>query len=155
MLIIDGKEYKINEEVAYVGKHICNNVKGYNINFEISFNDGEDKGYLYLNVGFEKEKDINLFLNKKFTGFNFGEYPFMFLEVCHTKKYLDSEIESEITVEIKDLTDEKIGVSINVDDDLIKIKYEENMKLIERLKCQIVVKYKQITLVYLMILKIL
>ena len=27
MLIIDGKEYKINEEVAYVGKHICNNVK--------------------------------------------------------------------------------------------------------------------------------
>lgn len=27
MLIIDDKEYKINEEVAYVGKHICNNVK--------------------------------------------------------------------------------------------------------------------------------
>ena len=41
----------------------------------------------------------------------------MFLEVCDTKKYLDSEIESEITVEIKNLTDEKIGVSINVDDD--------------------------------------
>lgn len=27
MLIIDGKEYKINEAVAYVGKHTCNNVK--------------------------------------------------------------------------------------------------------------------------------
>ena len=66
MLIIDGKEYKINEEVAYVGKHICNNVKGYNINFEISFNDGEDKGYLYLNVGFEKEKDINLWYEPRF-----------------------------------------------------------------------------------------
>ena len=72
---------------------------------------------------------------KRFLEINFGEYPFMFLEVCDTKKYLDSEIESEITVEIKNLTDEKIGVSINVDDDLIKIKYEENMKLIERLKC--------------------
>ena len=135
MLIIDGKEYKINEEVAYVGEHTCNNVNGYNINFEISFNDGEDKGYLYLNTGFEKEKDINLFLNKKFAGLNFGEYPFMFLEVCDTKKYLDTEIESEITAQIKDLTDEKIEVSINVDDDLIKIKYEGNMKLIERLKC--------------------
>ena len=135
MLLIDGKEYKITEEVVYVGAHTCNNVNGYNINFEISFNDGEDKGYLYLNTGFEKEKDINLFLNKRFTGLNFGDYPFMFLEICDTKKYLDSEIESEITVEVMDLANCKLAVSINVDDDLIKIKYDGNMKLIEKLKC--------------------
>ena len=35
MLLIDGKEYKITEEVVYVGTHTCNNVNGYNINFEI------------------------------------------------------------------------------------------------------------------------
>lgn len=61
MLIIDGKEYKINEAVAYIGKHICNNVKvliwelgklkRYNFLFfcltvEQAFNYNDDGGYM-------------------------------------------------------------------------------------------------------------
>ena len=45
---IDGKEYKITEEVVYVGAHTCNNVNGYNINFEISFKNFSNCFYFTL-----------------------------------------------------------------------------------------------------------
>lgn len=62
------------------------------------FIDGEKKGYINLDTGFENEKDINLFLNREYSGLNFDTYPFMYFGVFDTVKFLDSEIECEIKI---------------------------------------------------------
>ena len=67
MLLIDGREFKVTEETAFLGNISYNKVSGYNIRFELRFIDGEKKGYINLDTGFEKEKDINLFLNKEYS----------------------------------------------------------------------------------------
>lgn len=81
MLLIDGSEFKVTEETAFLGNINYNKVNGYNIRFELRFIDGERNGYINLDTGFEKEKDINLFLNKEYSGLNFDGYPFMYFVV--------------------------------------------------------------------------
>lgn len=87
MLLIDGREFKVTEETAFIDNISYNKVNGYNIRFELRFKDGEKKGYINLDTGFEKEKDINLFLNKEYSGLNFDGYPFMYFEVFDTVKF--------------------------------------------------------------------
>lgn len=133
MLLIDGREFKVTEETAFLGNINYNKDSGYNIRFELRFKDGERKGYINLYTGFEKEKDINLFLNKEYSGLNFDGYPFMYFEVFDTVKFLDSEIECEIRIKINDIKDGKINVNFEVDDDLIKIKYDGSLMVVNNI----------------------
>ncbi len=133
MLLIDGREFKVTEETAFIGNINYNKDSGYNIRFELRFIDGEKKGYINLDTGFEKEKDINLFLNKEYSGLNFDGYPFMYFEVFDTVKFLDSEIECEIRIKINDIKDGKINVNFEVDDDLIKIKYDGSLMVVNNI----------------------
>ena len=133
MLLIDGKEFEVTEETAFLCDISYNKVNGYNIRFELRFIDGEKKGYINLDTGFEKDKDINLFLNRHYSGLNFDTYPFIFFEVFDTVKFLDSEIECEIKIKINDIKDGKINVNFEVYDDLIKIKYDGNLTLVKNI----------------------
>ena len=57
------------------------------------------KGYINLDAGFEKENNINNFLNK-----DYNEVPFennIFFETFDTEKFLDTEIESNIVLKLK------------------------------------------------------
>ena len=132
MLLIDGKEFEVTEETAFLGDINYNKVSGYNIRFELRFN-GDKSGYINLDTGFEKDKDINLFLNREYSGLNFDTYPFMYFEVFDTVEFLDSEIECEIKIKINDIKDGKINVNFDVYDDLIKIKYDGNLTLVKNI----------------------
>ncbi|MDO4376000.1 MAG: hypothetical protein Q4C33_02375 [bacterium] len=133
MLLIDGKEFEVTEETTFLGNFNNNGVSGYNINFKLLFKDGNKNGYINLNTGFEKEKDINLFLNREYSGLNFDTCPFMFFEVFDTVKFLDSEIECEIKIRINNIIGDKVNVTFDIDDDLIKIKYAGNLTLIKNI----------------------
>lgn len=121
MLLIDGREFEVTEETAFLGNISYNKVNGYNIRLELRFIDGDKKGY------------INLFLNKEYSGLNFDGYPFMYFEVFDTVKFLDSEIECEIRIKINDIKDGKINVNFEVDDDLIKIKYDGSLMVVNNI----------------------
>ena len=74
-----------------------------------------------------------MFLNKEYSGLNFDGYPFMCFEVFDMVKFLDSEIESEIRIKINDIKDGKINVNFEVDDDLIKIKYDGSLMVVNNI----------------------
>lgn len=57
----------------------------------------------------------------------------MYFEVFDTVKFLDSEIECEIRIKINDIKDGKINVNFEVDDDLIKIKYDGSLMLVNNI----------------------
>lgn len=133
MLLIDGKEFEVTSETVFLGNINNNGDQGYNINFKLLFKDGDKNGYINLDTGFEKNKDINLFLNREYSGLNFDTYPFMFFEVFDTVKFLDSEIESEIKIRINYMVGDKVNVTFDIDDDLIKIKYVGNLTLIKNI----------------------
>ena len=74
-----------------------------------------------------------MFLNKEYSGLNFDKYPFIYFEVFDMVKFLDSEIESEIRIKINDIKDGKINVNFEVDDDLIKIKYDGSLMVVNNI----------------------
>lgn len=123
MLYIDNKKIEVIEQKIFVGAYTKDKNKGHNINIQLSFIniDNGEKGYINLNAGFEKDNDINCFLNK-----NYNEIPFendIFFEVYDTEKFLDTEIESNIILKIKGKKDNKVETSFELNDKLIKIKY--------------------------------
>ncbi len=124
MLYIDNKNYKITNQKIFVGKYIKNGESGYNINIQLLFidSDSKEQGYINLDLGFEKDNDINNFLNKKYDGVPFEDD--IFFEVYDTKKFLDTEIESKILVKLKEIIDDKVKVIFELNDDLIKIKFD-------------------------------
>ena len=133
MLLIDGREFKVTEETAFLGTISYNKVNGYNIRFELRFIDGKMNGYINLDTGFEKEKDINLFLNKEYSGLNFDGYPFIYFEVFDMIKFFVFVFECEIRIKINDIKDGKINVNFEVDDDLIKIKYDGSLMVVNNI----------------------
>lgn len=124
MLYIDNKEIEVIEQKISVGIYTKDGNKGHNINIRISFINLHNKeiGYININAGFEEDNDINCFLNK-----NYNEIPFendIFFEVYDTEKFIDTEIESNIVLEIKGKEDNKVETSFELNDKLIKIKYD-------------------------------
>lgn len=127
MLYIDDKKLEITKQEIFVGKFTNNGEEGSSINITLSFINAitKEKGYINVCAGFEKEKSINYFLNKEFSGVPFAnDFPFIFFEVFDTEKFLDTEIDSKITIKIKDIKDGKIETTFELDDELIRIKYD-------------------------------
>ena len=124
MLYIDNKNYKITNQKIFVGNYIKNGESGYDINIQLLFIDSNSKeqGYINLSVGFEKDNDINNFLNREYKGVPFEAD--IFFEVFDTKKFLDTEIASKILVKLKEIIDDKVKVIFELNDDLIKIKFD-------------------------------
>lgn len=136
MLKIDNKKFEIIKRKIYVGNIINNGDKGYNICLQLEFINIEtnEKGYINLDAGFEKKDDANCFLNKQYRGIPFdnddGQY--IFFEVYDGEKFLDTEIESAITVKFKNIKENKIETIFEVDDELIKINFEGYLDLVPK-----------------------
>lgn len=134
MLLIDGKEFNIVKSEVILGKFTVNGIPGYDVGIKLEFfNDSGEKGYINLDVGYELENDIIYFLNREYKGINLeGDNDYIMFEIFDTIKFLDSEIESEIVVSIKDMEDDSIYISFKVDDELIKVDYDGKIKFIEK-----------------------
>lgn len=126
MLYIDDKNLEVTKQTISIGNYIKNGKKGYNINIYLAFINiaTKENGYINLDVGFEKNNNIKNFLNKEYKGNTFqNSSDDVYLEVFDTEKFLDSEIESNITVKLKNKIDNKVNTYIEVNDELIKIKF--------------------------------
>lgn len=128
MLYIDNKNLEVIEQKIFVGTFINHGDNGYNINIQLSFIniDTNEKGYINLDAGFEKNNDISAFTKREYNGIPFdgNDNQFIFFEVFDTEKFLDTEIESKIILKIKNILEDKIEVHFELNDELIKIKYD-------------------------------
>jgi len=125
MFHIDDKELKLIKQEIYVGKFTNNGDKGYNINIKLEFvNKNNIKGYLHLDAGFEKNNNINVFINKEYNGIPFAnDNQFICFEMFDTEKFLDTEIESKIIIKLKYIKEDQVKVFFELNDELIKIKF--------------------------------
>ena len=128
MLCIDDKKIEITNQSFYVGKFTKYGDEGYNINFQLSFInlDSNENGYINLGAGFDKDNSIEGFLNKVYVGtpYDHSDNQFIYFEVYDTENFWDTEIESKIEIRIEDIKDDRLEVSFEVNDELIKIKFD-------------------------------
>lgn len=134
MLCINDKELTVTEENIFVGPYIKNGVKGYFIEIQLRFvNEENIRGYLNLDVGYEKTNDIYLFTNRDYRGIPFmDEKTDILFEVFDTKSFYDTEIETPINISFKNINDNRFEVSFEVNDELINIKYHGKPNIIEK-----------------------
>lgn len=135
MLNIDDKNLKIIKQEIHIGKFINNGDEGYNVCIGLKFiNDDNVNGYLNLDAGFEKNNDINAFLNREFNGIPFeNDNQFIYFEVFDTEKILDTEIESKIIIRLENIKNNKVKVFFELNDELIKIKFDGYLDIISML----------------------
>lgn len=135
MLSIDNKKLKVTKQEIFVGNIINNGIKGYDAWITLEFiNEDTVKGYLNLDVGYEKSNDINVFLNREYNGIPFfDDDQFIYFEVFDTEKFLDTEIESNIIIKFEDIKDNKVKVSFELNDELINIKYTGYLGIVNKL----------------------
>lgn len=128
MLCIDNKNLEVIKQSVRVGNFTNNGDKGYNINIQLLFinTNTNEKGYINLDAGFEKNNDIGVFTNREYKGIPFDgeDNQFISFEVYDTEKFLDNEIKSKIKLKLKNKLENKIEVFFELNDELIKIKYD-------------------------------
>lgn len=132
MFYIDNKDLKITKQEIYMGKFTNNGDEGYDICIRLKFiNNDNTKGYLNLDAGFEKNDNINVFLNKEYNGIPFeNDNQFIYFEVFDTEKFLDTEIESRIIIKFGDIKDNKVKAFFELNDELIKIRFDGYLDII-------------------------
>ena len=130
MLVIDDKEFEITESEIKVGGLTVIGDKGYDITIGLKFSYNEKSGYLHLDAGFEKNNDIKTFVNREYVGIPFeNDNQYMYFEIFDTEKFLDTQIESEITLKISEIFDNKVRVTFELNDEFIKVKYDGYMEI--------------------------
>lgn len=131
MLYIDNKQYEITKEEISVGNFTNNGIKGYDLNLELEFKYNSKMGFLNLSVGFSKDKNINNFLNRIYKGipYNIDDNQINFFEVFDTEKFLDTEIESEIILNVESIEDDKVKVFLTISDVFINIIYNNCLNI--------------------------
>lgn len=128
MFCIDDKKIEITEQKVFVGDYIREGSNGYNLCISLKFfnSDTGESGYLNLDVGFDSQNSIDYFTNKEYRGvpFYIDNKNDIFLELFDTEKFLDTEIEGEIIVNVLTIENDKLKVMFEVNDELIKIMYD-------------------------------
>ena len=132
MLKINNKTMELTEQKIYVGKYTKNGINAHNICIELRFINNNEKGYINLDAGYETDNSITSFLNKTYRGVPF-ENDDIYFEIFDTAKFYDTEIESEITIKVGDIEDNKVNVCIDVNDELVNVKFDGDLDLIVKL----------------------
>ena len=128
MLKINNEEYKVlSSEVRWVDA-TYNKRKGYSILVDIKLNHNGINGYINFYVDFFDNRDNNYIINKKYnelpSELNSKIYS---VEIFDTKTFIDL-IDSNVTLEFGNIKDNKIYMKLDINDELIKIEYEEMTK---------------------------
>ena len=128
MFCIDDKKIELTEQKVFVGDYVREGYNGYNLCISLKFfnSDTGESGYLNLDVGFDSQNSIDHFTNKEYRGvpFYIDNKNDIFLELFDTEKFLDTEIEGEIIVNVLTIENDKLKVMFGVNDELIKIMYD-------------------------------
>lgn len=126
----------IIEKRIKIGNFVNNGIKGYAINIHLKFNNKENNkvGYLNLSAGFEKVNDFSSFINREYRGipfaFNRKDNLIIAFEIFDTKKFIDTEIQSEVTLKLGDIFDNKIETIFEVNDEIIKINFQGDLDIV-------------------------
>ena len=125
MLKINNEKYNIlSSEVRWVDA-TYNKRKGYSILVDIKLNHNGINGYINFYVDFLDNRDNNYIINKKYnelpSELNSKIYS---VEIFDTKTFIDL-IDSNVTLEFGNIKDNKIYMKLDINDELIKIEYEE------------------------------
>lgn len=125
MLKINNEKYNIlSSEVRWVDA-TYNKRKGYSILVDIKLNNNDINGYINFYVDFFDNRDNNYIINKKYnelpSELNSKIYS---VEIFDTKTFIDL-IDSNVTLEFGNIKDNKIYMKLDINDELIKIEYEE------------------------------
>lgn len=125
MLKINNEKYNIlSSEVRWVDA-TYNKRKGYSILVDIKLNNNGINGYINFYVDFFDNRDNNYIINKKYnelpSELNSKIYS---VEIFDTKTFIDL-IDSNVTLEFGNIKDNKIYMKLDINDELIKIEYEE------------------------------
>lgn len=128
MLKINNEKYNIlSSEVRWVDA-TYNKRKGYSILVDIKLNHNGINGYINFYVDFFDNRDNNYIINKKYnelpSELNSKIYS---VEIFDTKIFIDL-IDSNVTLEFGNIKDNKIYMKLDINDELIKIEYEEMTK---------------------------
>lgn len=126
MLQIDDDNCIVIKEKLFVGEFKNNHEDGYNICLQLEFirNGSKEKGYINIDAGFEKTPELRQFTNREYYGIPFNnDNQYISFEMFDSKRFLDTHIESPIKLRISELSNYKIEVFIELNDDLVKIKY--------------------------------
>ena len=125
MLKINNEEYNVlSSEVRWIDA-TYNKRKGYSILVDIKLNHNGINGYINFYVDFFDNRDDNYIINKKYV-----ELPSELnskidsVEIFDTKTFIDL-IDSNVTLEFGNIKDNKIYMKLDINDELIKIKYKE------------------------------
>lgn len=132
MLKINNEEYNIlSSEVRWVDA-TYNKRKGYSILVDIKLNHNGINGYINFYVDFFDNRDNNYIINKKYnelpSELNSKIYS---VEIFDTKIFIDF-IDSNVTLEFGNIKDNKIYMKLDINDELIKIEYEEMTSISKR-----------------------
>ena len=130
---------KINDEIYDVlsanvdcVNSTYNKRKGYSYALDISIKHNNVKGYVnvYIDFFLEKNHEKNI-ANKKY-----AELPTELnskidcIEIFDTRNFIDC-IDSEVYLEFGSISDGKIKVKLDIDDELIRLDYDDLVDLIE------------------------
>ncbi len=130
MLIINNREVdKITKKRIRIEKSEENSKSGFSLLIIVNFLIDNIEGYFTLRFGFV-EKNTDLLFNREYIG-NFFESvgENIVLEIFDTKQFVASEIESPITINLKN-NDNKIKTKIYVDDKYLKLIFDDELDFI-------------------------
>lgn len=133
MLKINNEEYNIlSSEIRWVDA-TYNKRKGYSILVDIKLNHNGINGYINFYVDFFDNRDDSYIINKKYnelpSELNSKIYS---VEIFDTKTFIDL-IDSNVTLEFGNIKDNKIYMKLDINDELIKIEYEEMTSISKRI----------------------
>ena len=133
MLKINNEKYNIlSSEVRWVDA-TYNKRKGYSILVDIKLNHNGINGYINFYVDFFDNRDDSYIINKKYnelpSELNSKIYS---VEIFDTKAFIDL-IDSNVTLEFGNIKDNKIYMKLDINDELIKIEYEEMTSISKRI----------------------
>ena len=131
MLKINNQEYSLISAEIKLTNATCNKIKGYSPVVILKFEHNNIKGY--IDIYFRdvyKDIDFNVLINKiiKTTPTDF-EVEIDCIEIFDTNNFIDF-IDSEIILEFKNIVNNNLETKLIIDDDLIKVEYEGELRLV-------------------------
>ena len=127
MLKINEEEYKILlSEIKYL-KSTYNKIKGYSILVSIEMERNNQKGYISFFVDFFDSNNFKNIENKKYKELpTYLNSKIDLIEIFDTNNLFDfvDFIDSEVTLEFGEINDKKIEMTLNINDELIKLDYK-------------------------------
>jgi hypothetical protein len=123
MLRINDKEVEITKSTIKFVNAIYNKVKGYTPSIDISFINNDKTGYISFFLDFYLNNSFDNIINKTFKSNPMNFEPISVIEIFDTINFYDN-IDSDVTVTLGEIKNNKIDFKLIIDDSLIKIEYD-------------------------------